>query len=313
MTIGIAVSGPSAGLAALRALGAVESVGRGAIGGFVSFVAIDAGGDLLFAETQNGGTGALFGGSSPRESLLSAPLAVLMASGPDRPEPLTQFTPADPRAGLVTGHRLPNMPGSNGVPPNIIALSKLQDGASPKQAVAAGLADDPEADAGLIAMDLSGRIALGNSDAVARRDDIGEALVEHNTSGLRIGVLHNSIFPRAALAQLAVSAAIDAVSPGDRVDGEALLTGVPLQRGETRSLVLGTDGAPEALVVTSTDWFGGRWEGSAVQRGDPVLRKGRIAGRITREVYCIVSDGKVIGGRGGERAGWRSSENDQEI
>src|SRR3546814_12745762 len=61
MTIGIAVSGPLAGLAAFRALSAVERVGRGDIGGFASFVAISGAGGLLTADTQRGGTATLFG------------------------------------------------------------------------------------------------------------------------------------------------------------------------------------------------------------------------------------------------------------
>ena len=60
MTIGIAVTGPDAGLAAFEALRAVERVSRGAIGGFVSFVAIGAEGSLLRAQTQRGGTRTLF-------------------------------------------------------------------------------------------------------------------------------------------------------------------------------------------------------------------------------------------------------------
>jgi hypothetical protein len=60
VTIGIAVRAPNAGQAAFEALRTVERVARGAIGGFVSFVAITADGRLLRAETQRGGTSTLF-------------------------------------------------------------------------------------------------------------------------------------------------------------------------------------------------------------------------------------------------------------
>ena len=305
MTIGIAVSGPRAGLAAFRALRAVEAVGRGAIGGFVSFAVIDTDGALAFAETQRGGTAALFGGDDPPPRLRDARLAVLMSSGPDRPEPLHQFTPGDPANGLITGHRLPNWPCADGRPQNLIALDLMRSGASPEQAVANALAVDPAADAGLIAMDLTGRIALGNSDTVAARDDTGQALVEDVATGLRVAVLHNSIHPHRALAALAVSAALDAVAPADRIDGEASLIGVPLVLGDRRHLALDAAGKPVHVVVVDAACLEPYWEGSAVWRGDPVCADGTVVGTVTREVYCIVRDGIVVGGRCGECVGWR--------
>jgi len=117
VTIGIAAHGPNAGLAIVKALAAVEAVGRGAIAGFVSFVAITAAGGIHRAVTQRGGSTALFDGdvqSIPAE-IAAAETACLMSSGPDRPEPLSQFTSADPRIGLVTGHRMPNTIGVSGV------------------------------------------------------------------------------------------------------------------------------------------------------------------------------------------------------
>ena len=47
MTIGIAASGPRAGAASVRALEVAETVGTGASGGFVSFVAIGDGGGRM--------------------------------------------------------------------------------------------------------------------------------------------------------------------------------------------------------------------------------------------------------------------------
>ncbi|WP_346907757.1 DUF6963 family protein [uncultured Roseibium sp.] len=65
MTIGIALSGPNAGLCLFKALAAVERISRGSIGGFVSFAVITADGQLLRAQTQDGGTTTLFGGEDP--------------------------------------------------------------------------------------------------------------------------------------------------------------------------------------------------------------------------------------------------------
>jgi Domain of unknown function (DUF6963) len=306
MTIGIAVSGPHAAKAALAALRAVEAVGRGAIGGFVSMAAIGDG-QLLTACTQNGGADALFPDGLP-DDMANVPLVVLMSSGPDRPEPLIQFTPGDPDVGLMTGHRLPNMPGEDGHPPNLVALNAMKAGATPEAAVAMALAANQNADAGLIAMDLNGTIALGNSTAVSQRDDLGEALAEHDRTGLRIGILHNSIHPHKALAALAVAAAQDAVSPMDCCTGEADIVGRVVSIGEKRALHIDPSGKLVAITSDDRKWLSDFWEGSVVQRGDPVLTSGRVSGKVVREVYCRLEGGRIVGSRGGSSVSWKSDE-----
>lgn len=303
MTIGIALSGPGAGRAALAALAAVERTGRGAIGGFVSLVALDADGGLAEAATQRGGTATLFEGPVP-DRIATAPRVALMSSGPDRPEPLSQFTPADPQAGLVSGHRLPNVARPGLRAPNREALDRLRAGEGVQAAVRAPLEADPAADAGLIALDLAGNLAFANSAAVARRDDTGEALVEDAATGLRIAVLHNSIFPHRCIAGVAVAAALDAADPGDRTDRETSILGTPVHLGPVHALDLSADGLSARIAVPERHWLGPEWEGSAVRRGDPVLQDGRVVGRVTREVYCVLRDGVVQAGRGGECVGW---------
>ncbi|MDF2233381.1 hypothetical protein P2H44_12530 [Albimonas sp. CAU 1670] len=304
MTIGIAASGPRAGLAVYRGLRAVETVGRGAIGGFVSLVAIAQDGTLAQACTQRGGALALFDGADPPPRIAEARLAGLMSSGPDRPEPLIQFTPADPAVGIVTGHRLPNMPGPSGEAPNLHALRLLAAGASPEEAVLRALEAAPEADAGLIAMDLAGRIALGDAPPVLARDDRGRAFVEDPESGLRVAVLHNTIFPVGGLAGLAAGAAVDASLPGDAAPESFLLIGLTVQPGERHAAHIAPDGAV-TVTAPGPEWLAGEWEGSVLRRNDPVFQEGRAVGRVTREVYAILRSGRVIGGRGGETVGWR--------
>lgn len=304
MTVGIAVSGVGAGRAALAALSAIEAVGRGAIGGFVSLAAITADGRLLRAETQRGGASGL-GAVDP--DIATAPLVVLMSSGPDRPEPLAQFTPAEAGLGLVTGHRLPNMARPGQPAPNLAALDLLREGAGVERAANAPLDADPDADAGLIVMDLGGQMALANSAAVGRRDDCGEALVRDAMSGLTVGVLHNSIFPHAALAMLAVSVALDSANPGDRMDGRARLIGVSCAQGYERALHLDRNGHAQSVTVVDPTWLGPEWEGSVVQRGDPVLQDGALIGHVTWEVYCTLRNGVVTAGRGSKAVGWRES------
>lgn len=304
MTVGIAVSGPGAGRAALAALAAIEAVGRGAIGGFVSLAAITADGRLLRAETQRGGAAGM-GPIDPE--IASAPLVALMSSGPDRPEPLAQFTPAEAGLGLVTGHRLPNMARPGHEAPNVAALDLLRNGESVDRAANVPLAADPEADAGLIVVNLDGQMALANSAAVSRRDDRGQALVSDPATGLTVGVIHNSIFPHAALAILAVSVALDTGTPGDRMDGRARVIGVVCTQGSERALHLDRHGRAQGVTVVDPVWLGPEWEGSVVQRGDPVRQDGVLVGHVTWEVYCTLRNGVVTGGRGSEAVGWRNN------
>ncbi|SDJ24621.1 DUF6963 family protein [Aliiruegeria lutimaris] len=305
MTIGIAVQRAGTARAAIAGLGAVEAVGRGAIGGFVSLAALSPDGQLLKLDTQRGGAKAILA-SAGWGALETARHAVLMSSGPDRPEPLSQFTPADPAAGLMTGHRLPNMPRPDGLPPNMVALAAMAKGATPTRAIDAALSAYPDLDAGLIVMNLNGEIALSNSLSVDARDDIGSALVSDPSTGLAIGVLHNSIFPHSAMAQLAVSAIIDFASPGDASAQQCGIGGLAVREGDMlRALVIhpGTD-RPVAFQSCDADWRRPEWEGCPVRRGDPVIADNRVVGRIVQEAYCILRDGTTIGTRGGDVVSW---------
>lgn len=304
MTIGIAVAGPMAGLAAFRALRAVETVGRGAISGFATFAAISEGGTVLRAQTQRGGALALWDGAEPPEPIARAERVGLMSSGPDRPEPLCAFVGADPDGGIVTGHRLPIMPGADGVVPIVSALERLAMGAHPQDATKDALAADPDADAGLIALDLHGRIAIAETPAVARRDDRGSANVHDGATGLTVGVLHNTIFPCTALAALAVSAALDVVAPADAFEAFAAVTGLPVHAGPRR-LEIDDAGAAVALCAPAAGWRSDRWEGSPVRRGDPVTRDGRTVGSVVGECYALACDGVIIGARGDQCVTWR--------
>ena len=204
MTIGIGAAGPNAGLAVFRALAAAEAVGHGAIGGFAVFAVLTADGRVIRAETQRGGSATLFtdgettGGPPPPE-VASARFAALMSSGPDRPAPLSQFLAAS-EAGLVTGHRLPNMPGSDGRPVNEAVLSAMAEGLSAEQSLQRVLNADPDADAGMIALGPSRGIAALNSSLVAARPDLGTATRASKEAA--VCVLHNAIRPAADLAPL---------------------------------------------------------------------------------------------------------------
>ncbi|MFW5881961.1 MAG: DUF6963 family protein [Roseicyclus sp.] len=290
MTIGIGIAGPGAGGAALAALAAVERVGRGMIGGFVSLAALDAQGRMHRAETQRGGAAALFPAGTP-DDIARAPRVALMSSGPDRVPPLSQFTPAAEGVGCLSGHRLPNMPGRpGGEPVNALALARLVDGAPPQAALDAVLADHPDADAGLIAVTVAGEVAAANSRRAAARTDAGLLVTEG--AGLKIAILHNAIFPVAGLAALAAGAAMDAAAPADGFDFEITLSaGLALSTAPPACVEIDGAGRVVALSGLPPGWAASVWQGAAAMRGAPVTREGQRLGVLVSEAYCVARDG----------------------
>lgn len=306
MTIGIAVRGPGAGLAAFRALAAVEKVGRGAIGGFVSFVAITADGQILRAETQRGGTSTLFTdgeitGVNPPADIATAPLAGLMSSGPDRPAPLSQFTPAAAGVGLVTGHRLPNMPGQDGIALNQAVLDRMADGLPAARAAELVLEQNPETDAGIIALGLEGEPFAGNTAHVEKRGDLGLALASHATAG-SAAVLHNAIQPHGPLADLAAAVALDVMNPPDRADFTIeIAAGTPLLLGDVNAVDIDDQGRAVGITVTQSSWLGPGRDGAVIDFAAQVRRHGSTIGHAIAEPYCVVREGRLISLSGRDR------------
>lgn len=288
MTIGVAAHGPRAGAAVRAAVLAAELLGRGAIGGFGVFAILDSGGEPQYRVAQNGGITAL---ALPDE-WLDARFAAVISSGPNRPEPLVQFLPGKKGVGLVTGHRLPNLPGLDGVPLNQAALAGMAAGKAPQQAVDAVLAANPEADAGLIALDARGRLGWGNTARVARRADRGEA---HRASGdARFAVLHNSIHAQSAL-------------PDDIADlAWSQLTGqpaslrflylrepVPIRAADHDRVHVTAEGVVTAIDSANPELVHSRRLGTAVYLGSEVWLDGRRAGHAATELVAEMADGKA--------------------
>ncbi len=301
MTIGLAVTGENAGLAAFRALEAVEKVARGAIRGFVSFVVITEDGRLVRAQTQRGGTTTLFvegetTGTPPPAEIATARFAAFMSSGPDRPEPLDQFTAGDAAFGLVTGHRLPNVPGEGSDQPlNLTALDHLRAGASPKDAIEATLEAYPTADAGLIALDREGRLSAADSLFVQTRGDLGRAFLEDRARNHRVAVLHNAIHPKDGLAALAAGIAMDCMAPFDRTDlWLTLAAGTPISSGPTAALHADGTGRITLITVTSKTWLAGRRDGALVNIATPVMDDGRLIGHTTTDPYCVAEAARLV-------------------
>ncbi len=61
--------------------------------------------------------------------IAQAHLVGVISSGPNRPEPLSEFIAAEPGVGIVTGHRMPQTRVDGGVALNALVLEKMKMGA----------------------------------------------------------------------------------------------------------------------------------------------------------------------------------------
>lgn len=318
MTVGIAAAGPNAGQAVFEALAAVEKVAWGAIGGFATYAAIgiDPGSKnavLHRYETQRGGSATLFTegertGAPPPPEVATARFAGVMSSGPDRPEPLSQFVPADAAVGLITGHRLPNGTGASGVPINIEVLEAVRRGQPLREAVDAVLDANPEADAGIIALDLAGRVYARNSDRVSRRPDLGHARREDAARGAVVEVLHNAIRPGPAIAALAAEIAMSAMTE-DSVEANwvTVLAGTPIEAGRENAVLVGDDGIVRKVLTTDRRIVTGRQNCAAIYLGARVQQGDQVLGTTTFEPNVTVEDGRILSlsGQSRLRLGYR--------
>ena len=300
MTFALGAFGPNAGLAAFRALRLVETVARGSIGGFITYAAITEDGELLRHETQRGGTRTLFTegetcGVEPPARTAAAVAVGLIASGPDRPDPLAQFVPADDAVGIVTGHRLPNQVGADGRPLNAAALAHLRDGMSAAEAVEAVMAANEEADAGLLAVDLTGGVKARNSARVGRRPDLGGGRRQSADGKMVVETLQNSIRPYPSLAAVAADLAIETMKGEARPTGWFTINaGTPVEIGAEAAIEVGDDNLATRLVITDPLVIAGHHLCAPVYLGSPVRRNGATIGDTLWEPLMELRDAAVV-------------------
>jgi hypothetical protein len=291
MTIGIAAYGPRAGMAVLKALAAVEAIGAGAIGGYISLVAIGIDGVLHRLEAQRGGTSTILSAPLPVE-IATARHAVLMSSGPDRPAPLSQFTPGDAKVGLITGHRFPNMPGETGMPLNEEVLHRMLGGELASKAVAAVLEGNPLADAGLIALSVNGEIALGDTVLLQDFPDRGRAQLGNLDEGAVVAVLHNGIAPYRGLALVAAEIALSCMTdPPDEIISVQLTAGTPVVAGRSNAVIVDDNRRVTALQVKDERKASGRWSFGLGYRTAVIDCRGRALGNVLFESFLVADAG----------------------
>lgn len=295
MTIGLAAAGPDAGRAILETLAEVEAFAQGAIGGFVSVAALTDGGEVCRAEIQRGGARTLQA-QGPTCSLLSAGRAVLMSSGPDRPTPLSHFTPALSGVGLATGHRFPNTPGIGGRPPNLDVLDLLAAGLAPGEACDRVMARNPAADAGLLVLGLDGRIGCSDSALVQGYPTRGGGVC--NGAGWSAGVVHNAIEPHRSLAALTLE--LMAMRLGSSTLPNHVLplrAGIVVRRSADRSRVSVRNGRVESIALASSGPADGTWS-AGIGPEALLIEAGKVIGITCSDPYLVVRDGLLISADG---------------
>jgi hypothetical protein len=293
VTIGIAAYGPRAGQAILEGLRAAEGVGRGAIGGFVSFAAIGEDGRLHRAETQRDGSRGLFGGEPLPAHLARARHAVLMSSGPDRPVPLSQFTPGDPRVGLVTGHRLPNTAGASGIAMNEEVLRRMGQGFAAFEAVERVARDNPHVDGGLIALAVDGQVHARDTAYVERFPDRGGIILGSREQGGIVAVLHNAIRPYRSLALLVAETVLDTILPEDAPDGVVgLAAGMPIEPGPENAIRVDAAFTVQSLTLSDPRYLSGRWSLGLGPMASIVMNDTVVA-HLLYEPYLVIEAGRL--------------------
>ncbi|WP_299482378.1 hypothetical protein [uncultured Roseibium sp.] len=293
MTVGIAATGPNAGAGVLAGLRAIEAVGHGAIGGFVSFAVLSEDQQLSRSETQTGGSSGLLQKDFP-ENMLGAPFAALISSGPNRPVPLAQFIAAQPGVGLVTGHRFPQIPAGDGIPLNAHVLAAMERGQSPQMAIADVIDRFPDHDAGFVALSLDGTIAAGNMPAVLLRRDHGCATRTLKNPPVSVATIHNAIHPSRVLADMINDVVLEEMlRPPAAEHWITASQGIRLSKGERAEVHINHDDTvvqmlhPQAMLHSDPVPFG---------LGDQVriMHNGNSVGWLGYEPFMIVKDGVIV-------------------
>ncbi len=301
MTIGIGAYGHRAGEAVFMALQQAELVGKGSIRGFAVFAAITNDGTLVYYKTQRGGTttlvtrGETTGVFLPPE-VLSAKIAGVISSGPDRAEPLEGTLPANAGVGLVTGHRLPRSACRvHGTPLNQEVLEIMEAGLSAGEAVEIVVDENLESDAGLIAVDINGVIGIKNSVKVERRPDFAKIYREDTVNDVKVAVLMNEIHPVPAVAEIAAGVAMDIMNDKHKPDFKLLVkTGSKIELGSTDEVHVNEDLLVTKLITSDQENLVGRQRCCIPYIGAKVLQNNKIIGYIITEPSTTVDNGVII-------------------
>ena len=219
-------------------------------------------------------------------------MAGFIASGPNRPEPLSDFLVASADTGLLTGHRLPNFPGIDGKPMNQSVLDMMSNGIAVQDAVNTILERNPSADCGLIAIDKKANGHCGNSIGMARPDAGMTTATRGNSS---VWVLHNAVEPGLSLAPLLAEITLDSMSPDYAPTGSITLhAGCEVQPGNHTQLQIDADNRVRTIKLSQYPVNESLAVPINIGYRPPALRDDRLAGCLLYEPFLLATSGRLI-------------------
>jgi len=309
LAIGIAAYGPYAGKAVFTALKKIELIPSGVfipshVWGFTVFKVMLDNGQIISYETQRGGTTTLITeaeatGVEPPKEVANAKFAAIISAGPDRPKPLDQYLPSIENIGMVTGHRMPHAITKNGIPLNIEILDKMKTGLNASKAVTKLLNENPEIDAGVIAIDKNGNVSSGNSDRVNRRNDYGTAIRENKEVSASVHVILNAIHPPQGLADVASDIAMAIMTQDNRQPKKEIIinAGLKVEFGENDEVIVNNNLEAIKIITKDSTVLKGKSICDVPYLGSKVYQKTNEKetnlGQTTDETLVILEDGII--------------------
>lgn len=298
MTIGIGAIGKNAGLAVWKALNSVERVTSGSIGGFATFVIFNKDGKVKYYCTQRGGSKTLFTeGDSvvdyPPDEVIEAVIAGVISSGPDRPEPLESLLPAKEGVGFITGHRIPSAIGKNGISVNMETLKIMEKGESSNTAVNKVMSENPNIDAGLIAVDVNGNIGAINSKKVENRLDVASAVIKKAEA--KVAVFNNEIYPVKITADLAAAIAMQVMTEERKPDIKITISsGLKVELGTEDKVVVNKENSAIQIFTTDPTILRGKTTCVVPYLGSTVVKNGKKIGILMNEPLTVLDNGIIV-------------------
>lgn len=302
-TIAIVASGPRAGEAVFRALEAAEKIATGSIHGTAHMYVITNDGEVrTFDNFGRGGTKTLFirgeeTGVDPPPEVAEARIAGIISTGPRRPN-LKPYDGPHPwyenGVGFVTGHRMPDDVGRSGVPVDHEVLRLMKQGLTPRAAVDQVIGSNPRVDAGLIAVDVKGNIAMRNSQLVNERPDYGRARGVDQPTGAVVETILNEIHPPQAVAQLVVNKALETMSGAREADVEIRVrSGIKLERGQENLVEVNDEMEAVRISTKEERYLTGRHWAAIPYILSRVVRNGQTLGYTNLEMLARLDDGVI--------------------
>lgn len=256
----------------------------------------------VFSNYGRGGTATLFisgeeTGVPPPPEIAEARLAGLVSTGPRGPWSGSYDGPHPwygDAVGFVIGHRLPDAEGASGLPVDHETFKLMQEGLSAREAVDRVMSANPRVDAGLIAVDADGAVAMHNSELVDERPDYGRARGEDPSSGAVVETIFNEIHPPQAVAQVVVNKALEVMTGSREPDFQITLrAGLVVEQGSENVVEVNEQFEAVRVTTTEAEYLIGEKEAVIPYILSRVMQDGRTIGYTINEPLTELEDGRI--------------------